>query len=359
MNFRWGMEQNLPGGAGIYYQKEDSKFTVTSLLHQSGWSMKSILWLEWLQETQYGKSKIRHALNGGEQSVLLENVRFKPDGLCEVDGVTHYLFFNGCRYHTCHCKTSQDSPHSKSTYERDFLLKSLCSRHGQYIGISECEFDILGVNMKENSVSCFFDKLMNKKMVSEEAIFKKIEQGKFYGLLCVDVHSPPEVVRRWSQLGWPTIPTHFTPTEEMIQPDIAAELRSRKIKIGENQLTLVFNQNEFLMTTDLYLFYHRIGMKMSNIKWAVEFTKAKPVKHFVETMTSHRKKAEREGNKALVELFKLIVNSSYGSFGLNVKKHMDHSYIHLKKGSERTEGPRIAASNHVLGEYSTGMGLEK
>ena len=353
------MMENLPGGAGIYYQKKDSKFSITSLLDQSGWSMKAIHWMEWLKQTKLKGFKIRHAMNGGEVSKVIDGVRFQPDGFCTFAGVEHFFMFHGCYYHKCSCSISMNSPHSDKRKERDEMIKKLCQKAGIYHEIFECKFDKLGVNMKENDVSCFFGQLSKKQKVTETEIFTKIQSGKFYGFVCADVNSPPEVVRRWSQLGWPTIPTHFTPTEEMIQPAIAAELRNRKIKIGENQLTLVFNQTEFLMTTDLYLFYHRIGMKMTNLKWAIEFTKAKPVKNFVQTMTNHRKKAEREGNKALVELFKLIVNSSYGSFGLNVKKHKDHSYIHLKKGFERTEGPRIAASNHVLGEYSTGTGLEK
>ena len=307
------MMKNLPGGAGILYERHDGKFKIIHLLAPSGWSMKCILWLEWLQETQFGESKIRHALNGGEQSVVLENVRFKPDGLCQVDGVTNYLFFNGCRYHTCHCKTSLESPHSKNTYERDLLLKKLCSRHGRYIAISECEFDTLGVRMETNSVSCFFDKLMNKKLVSEEAIFEKIEQGAFYGFVCCDVTSPQKVIDRWMQLGWPTIPTHVTPTIDMIQPAIAEEMNRRKIKICENQLTSVFHEKEYVMTTDLFQFYSRIGMKMSNIKWCIEYTRDTPVKKFIETMTQHRKDAERVGNKALVTLYKLIINSRIDS----------------------------------------------
>lgn len=305
--------KNLPGGAGIFYERHDDKFKITHLLPTSGWSMKSILWLEWLQETKYKEIKIRHALNGGEKSIVLENVRFKPDGFCQVDEVSHYLFFNGCYYHTCHCKTSRESKLSKASYERDQLLKKICSKHGRYIAISECEFDRLGVKMEENSVSCFFDALINKRLVSEEAIFKKIEQGTFYGFLCCDVTSPQKVIDRWMQLGWPTIPTHVTPTVDMIQPAIAEEMKQRKIKIGENQLTMVFNENEYVMTTDLFQFYSRIGMKMSNIKWCLEFTKDTPVKRFIETMTQHRKDAERVGNKALVTLFKLIINSRIDS----------------------------------------------
>ena len=350
------MTKSLPGGAGIYYQPKDGKFSIINLLPRNGWSMKAILWLEYLQKTNFDGTIIRHALNGGEKSIVLDGVRFKADGFCVYNGVNHYFFFNGCRYHKCNCQNSLKSPYRDQNYERDQKLKKICSKHGKHIEIFECQFDKLKIRMEENKVSCFFDKMMRNQLVTQQDIFNKIENGKFYGIICCDVRSPPDVVQRWSQLGWPPIPTHVTPTVDMIQPAIAAEMEKRNVKL-EKQLTLVFNEKEHVMTTDFFQFYLKKGLKMSNLKWALEYTRDTPVKKFINTMTQHRKDAERNGNKPLVELYKLIVNSSYGSFGLNVRKHLDHSFEHIKEGSRQgqTEGPLIAATHHMLGEYSTGI----
>ena len=312
MQFRFGMSQHLPGGAGIYYQKADEKFTITSLLPTNGWSMSAIHWLEWLQKTEYVGSKIRHAMNGGEKSVVLEGVRFKPDGWTVVNGVQHFLMFMGCCFHRCTCEVSLRSPTDDEKYKRDQLIKRLCSKHGVYKEIFECEFNRQKIDMAENDVSCFFGKLRKKQKVTEKEIFQKVEEGTFYGFLSCDIESPPEVIKRWMQLGWPTIATHVSPTEDMIQAGIADEIRRRNIKIGEKQLSLVFHEKEFILTTDLYLFYRKIGMKMSNLGWAIEYTKDTPVKNFIDTMTQHRKDAERDGNKALVALYKLIINSRTG-----------------------------------------------
>lgn len=310
VNFSWGMSQKLPGGAGIYYQKEENeKFKLTCLLPTNGWSMKGIHWLEWLQRTEYPGSKIRHALNGGEKSIVLESTRFRPDGWTIVNGVQHFFMFMGCCFHRCTCEVSLRSPTDEKTHRRDQLIKKLCSKHGVYKEIFECQFDRQKIDMVENDVSCFFGKLRKKQMVSEYDIFQKVESGQFYGFLCCDLESPPEVVERWMQLGWPLIATHVSPTEDMVQPAIAEEIRQRKLKIGENQLSLVFNESNYILTTDLYLFYRRVGMKISNLRWAIEYTADTPVKNFIETMTQHRKDAERVGNKALVALFKLIINS--------------------------------------------------
>ena len=303
------MSENLPGGCGIYLERVDEKFKLNCLLPTNGWSMKAVHWLEWLQKTEYPNAKIRHALNGGEESIVLDGVRFRPDGYTIVEGVQHFLMFMGCAFHRCTCDVSMRSPTDDENHKRDQLIRKLCSKHGVYKEIFECDFDKKKIDMEENEVSCFFGKLRKKQLVSEADIFQKVQSGKFYGFLCCDAQSPPEVVDRWMKLGWPTIATHVSPTEDMVQNGIAAEMRQRKIKVAENQLTLVFNEKDYIMTTDLYLFYRKIGMKMSNLRWAIEFTKDKPVKHFIDTMTQHRKDAERDGNKALVTLYKLIINS--------------------------------------------------
>ena len=221
--------------------------------------------------------------------------------------------FMGCCFHRCTCEKSLRSPTDDEKHRRDQLIKKLCTKHGVYKEIFECQFDQRKIDMKSNEVSCFFSKLRKRQLVHEDEILQAVKSGKFYGFLCCDLESPPEVIERWMQLGWPTIATHVTPTEEMIQAGIAEEMKRRKIKIAEDQLTLVFHEKDYILTTDLYLFYRKIGMKMTNLRWAIEFTKDTPVKNFIETMTQHRKDAERDGNKALVTLYKLIINSRKGS----------------------------------------------
>ena len=347
------MMMPLPGGAGIYYRKKDEKFLVESLLKPAGWSYKAVKWLEYLQEKQFEGNVIRHAMNGGEKSFRLNGTNFKPDGYCLIDGIHHFFFFHGCRYHVCNCRTSKESPFSSKNIDRDELLRKICSQNGRYIEIKECEFDELKIKMTSNKVSCFFEKMIAKGMVKEDEILQKIRSGQFYGFVSCDIHSPEEVVKRWKNFWGGPIFAHVTPTEEMMNPAMVAELKRRKVKITENQLSLVFNHESYIMTTELFLFYEKIGLKMSNLKWALEFTKDTPCRSFVEKMTACRKKAERDGNKALVELFKLVINSSYGSFGLNVKKHLNHTYKRATSRFVKAEGPRIADSNHLMGEFST------
>ena len=347
------MTKPLPGGAGIYFKKKEDKFEIISLLRPSNWSFKAVEWLEYMASFHYKGHTIRHAMNGGEKIFKLDGVNFRPDGFCEIRGVKHFFFFQGCYYHFCDCQKSVKSPERLKNIERDHELKILCQKHGKYIEIKECQYDAMKIDMQSNSVSCFFKKMRNKTLVKEDEIFSKIRAGKFYGFISCDIRSTEAVVNRWKKLWGGPIFAHVTPDEDMINPEIAEELRRRKVKISQNQLTLVFNHDKYIMTTELFLFYERIGMVMSNIEWAIEFTRDTPCREFVEKMTNLRKKAERDGDGALVELFKLVINSSYGSLGLNVKKHLNHKYKRVTSRKIQSEGPKITACNHLMGEFST------
>ena len=132
--------------------------------------------------------------------------------------------------------------------------------------MKECKFDSLKIKMPANSVSCFFEKMVNKSTVEENEILEKVRAGKFYGFVACDIRSPEEVINRWKNFWGGPIFAHVTPTEDMLQPGIAAELKRRKVKISENQLSLAFHHDAYIMTTELFLFYEKIGLKMSNLQ---------------------------------------------------------------------------------------------
>ena len=97
----------LPVGPGIaYVRKDNGKFDCELMLdgkkkHKS-WSKKSLAWLN-IMEKEYPFTngdivhRIQHVYNSGEKEVRNGNSRYLVDGYAEIDGVEHYLEFNGCR----------------------------------------------------------------------------------------------------------------------------------------------------------------------------------------------------------------------------------------------------------------------
>ena len=59
----------------------------------------------------------------------------------------------------------------------------------------------------------------------------------------------------------------------------------------------------------LFKFYKKIGMKITNLQLAIQYSKDKPLKKFIEKMVECRKQADRNKQKDLVQIYKLVVNS--------------------------------------------------
>ena len=73
-----------------------------------------------------------------------------------------------------------------------------------------------------------------------------------------------------------------------------------------------FHGKELLLTTEFIKFYLKIGIKVSNISLAIEYEQDRALADFVNHVTNERKKATEANNNALQNVFKLVMNSSYG-----------------------------------------------
>ena len=95
----------------------------------------------------------------------------------------------------------------------------------------------------------------------------------------------------------------------MINPVFNSYLKKKK---NSKQLTLCYNAKNILITTETAKFYMDHYMEITNISYAIEFTKDKPLNKFIENATKQRIKATYQKNETLQLLYKLTVNSSYG-----------------------------------------------
>ena len=73
-------------------------------------------------------------------------------------------------------------------------------------------------------------------------------------------------------------------------------------------LSQTFHADQILLTTETALFYHKLGLELSNLTMAIEFEKDRPFADFVNQITAERKKATRMKNKPLQDIFKLVMN---------------------------------------------------
>ena len=156
---------------------------------------------------------------------------------------------------------------------------------------------------------------LNEEKVTEEKIIAKIRDGQFYGLIRADVTTPPEVIAELEHLNFPFIFRKCEATEEMLSPNMQRLARECKKTFPKETRTLTWNAEDLILTTTMVDFYLKLGMIVSNIRWAVQYYPSKPFEDFVDGMVKIRIEALKTDNAPLGDRAKFCLNSCVGRFG--------------------------------------------
>ena len=320
------MRKNLPSSAGICHRRSsDGTFTRQVMQTRTTWSYEAINWLDWMQtDDRFKDTTIQHALNNGEKIIHVGDRRYSVDGYAVVDGRPHFLEYDGCAYHHCECPDSKSSFFTKSDdSKRNQDLSSI----GILITMRSCQWNAMKSGLVyKSSISTFY----NTKKITEANIMNAVASGEFYGLIQVDVTSPPDVIEHFLKLNHPPVFKHICVEEDMINATFRQKLVEKKVKFPlEKQLTLCFNAEGYLMSTDLAQFYLEKGMKLSNLQLAIEYPRTQPLANFVNLVTAKRKEATRLKDNNLQQTYKLVMNSSYGRLGLNLENRRSFTYKNI------------------------------
>ena len=100
----------------------------------------------------------------------------------------------------------------------------------------------------------------------------------------------------------------------MMQEHMRKLAEEGKRKFPKEALCLTWNAKEFLGVTPLLKFYLDIGMVIDKIHYAVNYTRSRPFKKFVDDMVAVRVAAVGT-NDPLGQRAKFTLNSMAGRFG--------------------------------------------
>ena len=332
-----GMRDPMPVGHGIHYKlKDDGYFSWKPVYNSDKYSLDAIEWLNYEQskflKRDGSRHVIKHALNYGEVQIkagesrtdsnLIKHKIYKPDGYVEIDGIHHYFEFDGCPYHEC--------PHKCSTYQRfknsnsnRWSPRSVEERNAFYRSqgilhtITSCQWYRLRSSVSFKNYSSVF---YRQNDITEEKILAKISTGDFFGLIKCDVFSPNHVIEFFKPINFAPVFIHKTVDEDSIHPEYLDILRRNNRSFPlDPVLTIGFHGKSLLLTTEFVKYYLKIGMKISNVTEAIEYEQDDALANFVNHVTDQRKKATEAGNDALQNIYKLVMNSSYGQ--VFIEKH--------------------------------------
>ena len=130
----------------------------------------------------------------------------------------------------------------------------------------------------------------------------------------VDLQTPSEIIEKFEHLEFPFIFQKTVVTEDMMQEHMRKLAENGNRTFPKEALCLTWNAENFLGVTPLLRFYLNIGMKITKIHYAVNYTRNRPFKKFVDDMVAVRVAAVGK-NDPLGQRAKFTLNSMAGRFG--------------------------------------------
>ena len=289
--------QDLPGGAGSIYTKQQKGFKWESMMSKSAFSLQSIEWLNFQNNqapfmvNNERKYIIRHHLNGGEVTLEYDGQSYKVDGYCLVGEIKYIFEFDGCSWH--HCPTCNADKYRKA---HDMARDNVLSKIGVLVKTTSCQWEKLKKDVKyQNFTSVFFN---TRKLVKEDQLLQKIDNGELFGIVECSVRSPDSVIERFSQINHPPVYRHVQVTAEMIEESMIEQIRCQNRKVTDigKQLSLTFHADKILLTTEFVKFYRQIGIEIFDITKIIEFERDQPLKKFIRKVTQKRIEATLSGD---------------------------------------------------------------
>lgn len=221
----------------------------------------------------------------------------------------------GCRFHQCPHDCGVQSVQTKEDQIKEKERMDFVRRHlDSLITIYGCEWSRKKADMWAHgeTIESPISQFLGRKTIGEHEILKGIENGSFFGIAKVDIETPQEVIERYRKLNFPLIFRYLEISEDMLPPDILKEARDRKKEFPLKAKTLCWNAIGFVGCTPLLKFYASLGMKISNLQWALEYESGKPFRPFVDELVEERIKALKENDETRGDRAKFVLNSAVG-----------------------------------------------
>ena len=313
---------NEPQCTGFHFTRHvKDNFKLNTPTH-IGQSMIAYEWLKYI-EHEKGIQLIHRFGSGFEYSVGSKFI--KVDGFDTKTRTVYQL--NGCFWHSCsrNCGFNNEKDPKKREERRQRTervtdyIKSL--GHPMEI-IWECEWE----NLKKTDpgVKAFLDKEIKYRGVAwdpremdESRIRTLITSGDMFGFIKCTVKVPSHLQPQYSD---------FCPifkNVEICRDDIGAYMKDFATKNGylkgpRRALISSLKGENMWFATSLIKWYLDRGFVVSNIQEILQYEPSSPFKEFVLNVTTARRSADRDPNKAIIaETMKLLGVSTISYFLLN------------------------------------------
>ena len=223
--------------------------------------------------------------------------------------------YNGCRFHRCPHKCKVESAQSEEDFKKEQIRKAFLEEAVTvYNVIYGCEWkkEKEKLKAKGKKIASKITPFFLQDTVTEEQILNAVKDGTFYGVVCLDIETPDEVIEKYEKLKFPLIFNNCEISEEMLTPIIREQAKERKCKFPVKVKSLCWNAEGYIGCSPLLQFYLQIGMKLTNVRWALQYQSDRPFSNFVDSLVDCRIEATRSKNGPLSDRCKFVLNSAVG-----------------------------------------------
>ena len=177
---------------------------------------------------------------------------------------------------------------------------------GNVVIMRECQWNSMLPELRKFETQSFPKILHN--CGSEAEIIEGIQSGELYGFLKCTIESPAEFISRNALLNFPPIIKRMDITDDMLSSYMADVCGKRGTKFPVHTVVQGYHAEDHLLFTPLAQYYLKMGLKISNIKYFIQYRRDRALSGFVEKITNMRMEADREGKSTKGTTAKLCGN---------------------------------------------------
>ena len=276
---------------------------------------------------------LQHFFNTGQEQRV---GGLSVDGICHV--TKQILEIYGCHWHGCSSCTEfkikkgitpQKANELKFRYQATQSRKKFLERHMpgyKVIEFWECMLNPYSVRKTQEKFPRMCMPHADKGIRSSH-LLDLIMEEKFNGLVEVDMHVPPELYEKFAESS----PFYITSEveEHMMTPEMREYLKVKGLSMSKPRVMLVgaMAVERYVITADLLRWYLSHHLKVTRVRWALEFEETKLLDGFIRGLVSKRRAATQRNDKPEADKNKLIGNSAFGVTMKDKQKYSNTCYV--------------------------------
>ena len=121
------------------------------------------------------------------------------------------------------------------------------------------------------------------RWLQPKAILDAVLNDNFFGLLEVDLITPPDLRKEFNKINFGLIFDKLTTTKEMLGDRMRKLAESYNYKFSLHpQLTVLYETKNYLITSTMLKFYMQLGVQVPAVYYCIEYQRSRPLKKFID-----------------------------------------------------------------------------